>query len=261
MCARDTRAPALRCAGGVASARRLRRAALADVELPKPNENEAISFGATHACRWNQGAYEVWLLEGKCFVKQGEMNARSNEAVLWVKRSGKFAELQNTVVAYLEGEVHVDYQRAGFPYQLTDTAWLGDFYSSVPLDVKVVNPQGEPPAKPQVYANALARRDPYVNPSLHRTQFGQFDGGVQQADPVPSGTRRLRAFPRQRGAGAGAVVPQCGWRRMDRRHQRGVNLIIDGLEGVGSIDIATDRMVIWTKSKSEPNLSGQEPAG
>ncbi|HEY5314528.1 MAG TPA: hypothetical protein VIK18_18495 [Pirellulales bacterium] len=233
----------------------------ADVELPKPNENETISFGATTTHRWNQGAYEVWLLEGKCFVKQGEMNARSNEAVLWIKRSGNFANLQNTVTAYFEGDVHVDYQRAGFPYQLTDSTWLGEFYSIVPLSAQATNPQGEPPVKPPVYVHALARRDPYANRALHRTQFGQFDGGVQQADPVPDGTRRLRAFPRSAVQVQAQWFPNAAGDEWIAVINSGVNLIIDGLPNVGSIDIATDRMVIWTKSKAEPDLSGQTLQG
>lgn len=233
----------------------------AEVELPKPNENEAISFGAQHACRWNQGAYEVWLLQGKCFVKQGEMNARSNEAVLWVKRNGNFADLQNTVIAYFEGDVHVDYQRAGFPYQLNDRAWLHEFYSTAPLDVQAANPQPEPPVKPPFYANALAARDPYTNHSLHRTQFAQFDGGVQQVDPVPSGTRRLRAFPRSAVKVQAQWFPNAAGDEWIAVINSGVNLIIDGLEGMGSLDIATDRMVIWTKSNKEPDLSGQTLQG
>ena len=81
----------------------------------------------------------------------------------------------------------------------------------------MTNPQGEPPVKPTVYAHALAHRDPFTNRSLHRTQFGQFDGGVQQVDPVPGGSAPLAGVSTQFGQGAGPVVPQRGWRRMDRR--------------------------------------------
>jgi hypothetical protein len=46
---------------------------------------------------------------------------------------------------------------------------------------------------------------------------------------------------------------------------QGVNLVVDGIEGVGpsqlalsgTIDVSADRMVIWTNSDKEPDLSGQ----
>jgi hypothetical protein len=194
-------------------------------------------------------------------VKQGEMITHGNEAVLWIKRSGTFANLQNTVIAYLEGDVHIDYQRAGFPYQLTDSTWLGEFYSTAPLDPHVTDPQREPPVKPPVYEHALTRRDPYTNRALHRTQFGQFDGNVQQVDPVPNGTRRLRAFPRSAVKVQAQWFPNAAGDEWIASITSGVNLIIDGLEGVGSIDIATDRMVIWTKGNAQPDLSGQTLQG
>ena len=217
--------------------------------MPQPDENQSIVFGADQANRWNQGAYEVWILHGHCFLSQGLTTARSNDAVLWIRRGGEFGNRQNLVITYLEGNVRIDYQRAGFPYQLTDSSWLGEFFSISPIEVRVQNPQPEPAVKPDVYRNALAKRDPFANRQIHRSQFAQNDGALP-GSPASCRQGRVasRAFPRS------AVKVQAQWFPNPAGDEwvavitTGVNLIIDGLQtGTGSLDISTDRMVIWTK--------------
>jgi hypothetical protein len=231
--------------------------ARAQVELPPPDENQSIVFGADRAYRWNQGAYEVWILEGHCYINQGLTTARSNEAALWVKRSGEFGSRQNEVITYLEGDVKIDYQRAGFPYQLTDGSWLGEFSSISPIEVNVPSPQPEPAVKPDVYRNALAKRDPYANRSIHRTQFAQPDALNAASDSPPLGVRRMRVFPRSAVPLSAQWFPSPDGQDWIGVIPTGVNLLIEGLPGIGAVDIAADRIVIWTKSTGQPDLSGQ----
>lgn len=79
---------------------------------------------------------------------------------------------------------------------------------------------------------------------------------VAVAPAAPAG-RRLRAFSRS------SVKVQVKWIPNPNNPQEwvgiispGVNLIIDGLDGFGQLDISTDRMVIWTTGMQEPDLSG-----
>ena len=182
----------------------------------------SIVFGADKAHRWNQGAYEVWILRASASSSQGLTEAHANEAVLWVKRGGEFGRRQNKVITYLEGSVHIDYRRAGFPYQVTDSAWLGEFMSMLPIEVRVQEPEPEPTAEAaglSIMRWRSAIRSPTV--SCIARQFAQFDGGVQQVDPVPGGTRRLRAFPRSAVKVQAQWFPSPGRRRMDRRDHVG----------------------------------------
>jgi hypothetical protein len=41
--------------------------------------------------------------------------------------------------------------------------------------------------------------------------------------------------------------------------ESGVTFIVDGASPLGSIDVSSDRLVIWTRSQHEPDLSGQTP--
>ncbi len=80
--------------------------------------------------------------------------------------------------------------------------------------------------------------------------------GPADAPPTPAGTRRIRVFPR------GDVPVQVQWFPDPNSAQwiavidSGVNLIVDGLPQFGSIDVVTDRLVIWTAGLQEPDLTG-----
>ena len=180
---------------------------------------QTIVFGADQANRWNQGAYEVWILHGHCFLSQGLTTSRSDDAVLWVRRGGEFGNRQNLVITYLEGNVRIDYQRAGFPYQLTDNSWLGEFYSISPIEVRVQNPASR--------AGGQARRLPQCVGQASRSVCQPADS----SQPVRTERRRRGAarhpaarhappagFSAQRGEGSGPVVSQSGRRRVGGGH-------------------------------------------
>ena len=92
-------------------------------------------------------------------------------------------------------------------------------------------------------------------------------GGGSTAEAVPPGTpipspaanagqRRIRVFSRS------SVRWQLRWFPSDDGLERigvidsGVNIIIDNLNGFDTVNISTDRLVIWTPSNSLPDLEG-----
>ncbi|HEX4130508.1 MAG TPA: hypothetical protein VHZ24_10715 [Pirellulales bacterium] len=233
-----------------------------DVELPRPAPENDISISADSAQRWNQGNYEVWVLRGNCALRQGPMTARSREAVFWILRTGEYAERQNLVIAYLEGDVHIDYQRAGFPYQLDDKTWFGELFNTATVDVRAASVTGEPKIKPPLFDRAAARRDPATQHAIRRTQFQPFDAqATPPIDPLPAGTRRLRAYPRNNVQVQAQWFPNPATNEWIAVITSGVNLIIDGVGGTGTIDILADRLVLWTKGTDQPDLSGQSLQG
>jgi len=87
------------------------------------------------------------------------------------------------------------------------------------------------------------------------------------AEPTPVGSRRITVLAR------GDAPLQLEWFRRDPQSDQwiavigqGVNVIIEGLTGVevgpldvSTIDVSTDRLVIWTRGIGVPELNGQSP--
>ncbi len=239
-----------------------------DIVLPWPSAHDPISIAADTATRWQQGAYEVWLLRGNCYINQGLTYARSSQAVLWIERGDNTANRPTKVITYLEGAVDIRFHQgvgddAADTSRLTDKTWFGRFYTTAALQIRPTTPSAEPSVKPDIFRRGMARFDPDLGRSIRRTQFTQFDSEPPSTDPLPPGTRRIRAFPR-------SDVPfQAQWQQSATGDGQvavitsGVNLIIDGVgadvEGfgnIGSIDVSTDRLVIWTAGL-QPDLAGQ----
>ena len=83
--------------------------------------------------------------------------------------------------------------------------------------------------------------------------------GVATALPsaAPAASRRIRVFPRSNVPVQAQWFPDPNTNQWIAIIDSGVNLIVDGLANLGSIDVATDRLVIWTNSLEEPDLTGQ----
>jgi hypothetical protein len=221
---------------------------------------DPIVIKADAANRWNDGAHEIWLLRGHCLIQQGLTYARGNQAVLWIEL-GRYGERQGRVVAYLEGDVRLDATREDEISALADAGWLGTFESMAPLTLQFPAPGPEPAVKPEIYQRALARRDPALYGAIRRTQFTQFENVVTPVDALPPGTRRLRAFPRSDTPVQAKWFPNEAGNEWIAVIDSGINLIVDGADELGSLDISADRVVIWTAGQEEPDLSGQSVQG
>jgi lipopolysaccharide export system protein LptA len=248
--------------------------AQAQVELPPSELSERIDVAADSASHWVEGVYDVYLLRGNCQVHQGLTYARSREAVLWIERGGADGEPPHKVIAWLEGEVDISYQpgpaQAGqarpAAARLTDKTWFGRFYSGLPVDVRRM-PLSPPPAiKPAVYQHAAAA-------------LGTPDGRVkpaQFAEPLPAppapivgpppGMLRIRVQGRSAvhpDADSPVVNPATGERIVIIKN--GVNIVVDGLDDFGSIDVDTDNLVLWTQgpviqeSNNQSSQSKEQP--
>jgi len=228
----------------------------AAIDMPRPQSHDTITFRADRASRWTRGAWNVWLLSGNCLVGQGTKQAHGDEAVLWVKESGEFGDRRNTVIAYLEGNVAVEYNEPGQVSRVTDSSRLEEFHSISPIEIGIAEVGPEPTVKPPIYERAEDRRDPRAAGAIQRTQFLAPGAGPPNSG-VPVGTRRIRAFQRS------SVPVQAEWFRDQVTGEQvaiiksGVTLLIEGIEQLGAVDISADRMVIWSTSAAEPDLTGQ----
>ncbi|REK19142.1 MAG: LPS-assembly protein LptD [Planctomycetota bacterium] len=227
--------------------------ALGQVELPPGRLADRITLAADSGAHWVEGSYDVYLLEGNCYVNQGLTYARSRQAVLWVERGGPLGNPPHKVIAYLEGDVEISYQpgeaagedgiRAAGAAKIADQHWFGRFYSAVPVDVRPTAWVEPPATKPEVYGRAAAQlgRAPPV-------QQAQFAEPIAPPPPIiapPPDMLRVRIVPRNYNNLEFDWLPSPD----GGQHiaiAKNVTIIVDGLDELGSIDVDTDNLVIWT---------------
>ena len=236
--------------------------AWAQVDVPEFDRTSSVDISADAGNRWQQGAYEVWLLRGNCRITQGKGAAQSREAVVWILRNEALDERPTNTIAYLEGDVVVT-QGAQGP-KLTDKTWFGRFQTHSDVRVRATRVAGQPDVLPAVFRRGMAKFDPGPAPVILQTQFVERSMAAptivspDAATPTP-GTRRIRAFPRSNQDVQAIWFPDPQGNQWIALVTSGVNLIVDGLPQYGSIDVAADRLVIWTHGQEEPDLSGRRP--
>ncbi len=237
--------------------------ARAQIELPAGSLSDRIVVAADGGSHWVEGVYDVYLLRGNCYINQGLTYARSGEAVVWIERGGAGGEPPHKVIAYLEGDVQINYQqsdsqgKAAGGATLKDKTWFGRFYSVLPVDVRPMKLELAAETKPVVYQHALANFNP---PPAGGAQPAQFAEPIPAPPPIigpPLGTVRIRV------QGRSAVRPEAEVFSNPNSNERvaliksGVNIVVDGVDQFGSIDVDTDNLVIWTEGGLQPIGEGE----
>lgn len=229
-------------------------------------------MAADSAEHWQQGIYDVWHLAGNCRVRQGETVVCGPEAVVWIDRgeAGKLGS-PSKVIAYFERglkqAVTLQHGAANGDARgdrLETPAWFGRLTTIGEVQVKSPRQHSPPATQPPIVERGLKRFGPHPHttnqpvkqdPAVAQAQFAET---VPTPDPLaPAGAapfRRVRVLQRSdigyqiktlQSPGGENIVVVSG----------GVNVIIEGLnvEGLpasfgplGTVDIETDRAVIWT---------------
>ncbi|HEX4143346.1 MAG TPA: hypothetical protein VHY91_07330 [Pirellulales bacterium] len=272
-------------------------AAQVDLTLPQPSLDDPITVEADHATHWTQGAYEVWHLKGSCMISQGLVYARAAEGIIWVERGGASGDPPHKLIAYLEGNVTIDYQTGtdgivkkdmALLAKIQEKTWLGRFMTTAPIKgLKFRATESEPAEKPAIYERGMEARDPKPRNPVKTAQFAEPNTGInapapppgatpaiqpptspsgaplggtptlvdpQQAPPV--GTRRLRAFPRSDTPLQLQTYQDPTTGEWIAISSSGINLVVDGVAELGSVDVSADRLVMWTQRGSEPLMGG-----
>jgi hypothetical protein len=241
--------------------------ASAQVELPPAKLSDRIEVAADGGSHWIEGSYDVYLLRGNCLVHQGLTYARAKEAVLWIERGGADGEPPHKVIAWLEGDVAIDYQPNGAPgaqqgaprpgAKLTDKTYFGRFYSALPVDVRPMPLSAPPATKPAVYAHAAAALGAPDN-QVKQAQFAEAIAPPPAIVGPPPGMVRIRLQGRSSvNADAEINTVNPATNEVVAIVKSGVNIIVDGLDNFGSIDVDTDNLVIWTEGGLERGAEGQ----
>ncbi len=257
----------------------------AQISVPEGDNVETIAISAQAANRWQQGAYEVWLLRGDCRLVQGDDVAVCQEAVFWIEHAAAGSHRRTKVIAYLEGNVGVRLIRDRQPVEIHDQKWFGHFYTIYDVQIRAGRVAGKPDVLPGIYQRGMNEQNPEFADALRQTHVEpvQYVAAANElpppgkpppgAGPLPPGTppvaqgmRRIRVFAR-------GDVPMHGqWQQDPQTNEakavidQGVTMVIEGLTtrkgnvpGLGggplTIDLSTDRLVIWTVASRQPDIN------
>ena len=257
----------------------------AEINLPEGNNVEAILISAQAANRWQQGAYEVWLLRGDCRLVQGDDVAVCQEAVFWIEHAAAGSHQRSTMIAYLEGKVDIRLVRNREPVKIQDRKWFGRFETIHDVQISAGAVAGKPNVLPGIYQRGMDERNPKFADTLRQTRVDQVQYAAPANElpprgqpspaagplppgtpPVGQGTRRVRVFAR------GDVPMHAQWQQDPQTNQaravidQGVTMVIEGLTtskgnipGISgqplTIDLSTDRLVIWTVASRQPDIN------
>ncbi|MBL9122549.1 MAG: hypothetical protein JNG90_02875, partial [Planctomycetaceae bacterium] len=148
--------------------------------------------------------------------------------------------------------------RDATPAHLKASTWYGVFSSTAPLQLNIPLWEPEPVEKPAIYARGSERRIGASQGTVARAQFAEaIPGGAPAGPPagLTPGTRRIRYLPRSSAPVQITSYPDPETNMQTIVIDSGVVLIVDGIEGVGPIDLQADRMVIWTANLPQGQLT------
>jgi hypothetical protein len=239
----------------------------AEIDFPPADRNAPIVISADRVSRWQEGQYEVLLLQGNCVVSQGTTAARGSDAVLWIDQASAMSLEPNKVVAYLEGHVRVEFAQGQLQYDTPDAArrdtaqssWVGRFYSTRSIQLRLPVADPPPAVKPPVYQRSLATLSAGPEPAVQPAQFtAPLPPGAPAPGPGPPvmGSRRIEIYPRTSTRIQGKWFPSPTSDEWVAVVDSGVNVIVEGMGALGKIDVSTDRLVMWTRGVEGFNLSG-----
>ncbi|HEY1066485.1 MAG TPA: hypothetical protein VGE52_10265, partial [Pirellulales bacterium] len=260
----------------------------AGVDFTPPPITEPISVRAERSARIVRGSSTAWVVEGNVVLRQGDVEVTASEAVLWIDEGRAGGERTWIIDGAFSGRV----EQKSPEGRLVDAFHDVEFVSLEELRVAADEVTSEANLNEykrleHVHGAALARR----SDKAVRAQEARFQvPGAPETLPTPPGDdleavaprtpvvedlprpaaaplappapggRRLRAFPRSNVPLQLEIRPSGNGDEQIATITQGVELFIDGQgaadsTGVGSVSIATDRMVIWSQGRID--LSGQ----
>ncbi|MFV1965311.1 MAG: hypothetical protein ACC628_07795, partial [Pirellulaceae bacterium] len=246
----------------------------AEIRTPIADPSARILVQASRSYRWQEGEYVVWLLQGGCEIRQAGTIARSRDAVLWIDPGDSLEGRPSKMIAYLENEVWIDFQRAGVEHRATGKAaqtytgqsWLGRFHTVAGIDIRAPDTGPAPIEKPHVFQRSLQALDWDQHETVRPAQFAT--PGPVRPGPVPLGTPVARPTARSVTIRSRSNVrmqiksfPSSDPNETIVAVNSGVQIVVSGIENVeglqtGTISIEADRIVFWTTALAGLNLGG-----
>lgn len=210
---------------------------------------------------WNwqpaDGGGRVHLLRGDCVLEQAGTTLRAQRGVIWVQRAGPRSREQRLRI-YLEGEVRVENGETLRTPEFCVTEWT----TTDALQFEIAAKQPDNLEEDVVYRRARQRWEQMPQPQRKavpntavRTAEATAGASVifpEAGEEKPLGERRLRFFPRSSTPfnAFSFESPNTTPAEQVLVITGGVNLVIDGVAEIGTVDLRADHMVVWTQAAS-----------
>lgn len=223
-----------------------------ETRIDGPTDRDPITVSADFAHEWAESGTRVSILRGHCRVVQGDAVMTAQKAVLWRKDD---ADGRTQLAVFLEGDVRVE--RPG--RTMSRPSLYVDLVTRGTLSLQFRHRfAGDTSIEDALFQRALLRKNALKRGLLRPTQLvvpqpaesGPALPSLQVPAAAPTSFRRIQLFPRSavpfniRSFQSDATTPpEQIWVLTG-----GVNLIIDGVEEFGTVDLSADNMVIWTQT-------------
>ncbi len=268
-----------------------------EICLPGLHHLDPITIKAGSAVLVSPGPPELWVLEGPVEIHQGGHQLRAFQAAAWVTRPPPGSDRLFVLHVYAEGDVTATVAGNKARAIICGNSWQYTYESAAGLILDAPRRDAPQDHALTFLRRADLARTAWIAGKVQRASFVEalptaprelpFPTSASEFPPVApdqitpplsggeaipvggshrSGRENIRisVFPRS------DVPVQVEWRQDPTTEEwvglitSGVNILIEGVPGVGpwqpeTIDIATDRMVIWTKGMEQPDLTGQRP--
>lgn len=224
-------------------------------------EQDSIAIDADFAQQWKDERDHIAVLRGRCRVMQGRTTLFGQKMVIWQRADASQSVKRERLIIYVEGDVLLD--RPG--RSISDQTMFLNLVTrkGVALNAKH-NSTGKPATEDQLYQRAKARMEAASRAVLDPTQLvvpHNGTGELRSAQvPAPvTGFRRVRIFPRYgvpynvlSFESQNTLPPEQVWMLTG-----GINVLIDGVQEYGTVDLSADRVVIWTRSNQQEEFQAE----
>jgi len=222
---------------------------LADPALTSPQDAAPIQLFADWSQEWSDDAGYTAIFRGHCRILQGESVYSADKMVVWVRRDAAAETPVDHLTVYLEDGVETRTAEGG----QSSPMHVVDLSTTQGLSLTVRGRQTDTPGlHDELFQRAVQRRKGIRRSELQQTQMtvDPHAWGYQavQLPGSPSATRRVRIY--QRGALPFSLQSEPSPNTTPPEQivyiSGGVNLLVDGLDGLGTVDLSADRAIIWT---------------
>ncbi len=235
-----------------------------EVSADKGARKHPISVSSQLGWNWQpaDGGGRIHLLRN-CSIKQDATVLEADRGVLWVQGVGPRSREQRVQI-YLEGNVRVERGQT----QRTPEFFVTELHSIAGLKFDIETPQVEQAdnREEDVFYRRARQRWSEAPQTVANESKTKPDSAVQTADATssssvifpdakdqkPIGERRLRFFPRSSTPfnAFSSESPNTTPAEQVLVITGGVNLVIDGVDEIGTVDLTADHIVVWTQAAS-----------
>jgi len=219
-----------------------------------------VRITADFSREWTDGPLVVSLLRGNCRIRHGNTRLSAESMVIWRKSESTVLEQSDRLLVYLERDARIEQPGS----TLRDSFLFWDVRTTEGVVLNARNRMRDAPAEEDpLYRRAERRRRNSVESGgmLQPTQLTVPQSSDEFLPQLLSlqnqrdepGVRRVRIFPRsavsfsvQSFESKETTPPEQVWVLTG-----GMNMIIDGVEQFGVVDLSADRMVVWTQTTQD----------